>query len=62
MKLKSCPFCGSEQIEIRETESGIAGLSGEFFVQCWGKECHSIGGAADSKTKAARIWNRRVKQ
>ena len=50
MKLKPCPFCGSNDVKV---------VSGMNFVACY--ECESDSGVYDSKEEAVKAWNRRVK-
>ncbi len=57
MKLKPCPFCGSKQLDVLETQSGIMGLSGEYFIWCQG--CYSQSGNFNTKRDATVAWNRR---
>lgn len=55
--LLACPFCGSSDVEVQETDSGIGGLRGEYYVVCWG--CYSQTGNNETKREAKRAWNRR---
>ena len=34
-KLKPCPFCGSDDLDLMETDSGVGGLEGGYYVTCW---------------------------
>lgn len=53
--LKSCPFCGSDEVEIKE-DSVERGL--EFaFVVC--RRCQCYGPIANNVTSAANAWNSR---
>ena len=56
-KLKPCPFCGSDDLDLMETDSGVGGLSGEYYVTCW--SCCAEGGKEDTKKKAKMVWNLR---
>ena len=55
--LLACPFCGSDDVAIAETDSGIGGLRGEYYVTCW--HCYAETSKEDTKRKARRAWNRR---
>jgi Lar family restriction alleviation protein len=62
MKLKPCPFCGNNEAWIVETDSGIMGLAGEYYVSCFNLEiCGAQTANWQTKTEAARAWNRRAK-
>ena len=58
MNLKPCPFCGSQNIDVFETDSGIGGMHGKYNVMCC--NCYYVA-TCDVKTKreAARLWNKR---
>lgn len=58
-KYKPCPFCGCEEVDVYETDSGVGGLRGEFYCMCDGCFAHTC--TSDSKTEAKALWNRRVK-
>lgn len=49
MKLKPCPFCGSEDVEVIGKYN--------FFVSC--NYCNSDSGVYETKRKAENAWNRR---
>jgi len=55
--LLACPFCGSKDVAIEETDSGIGGLHGEYYGTCW--HCYAETSKEDTKQKARRAWNRR---
>lgn len=57
LTLKPCPFCGSDDLDLMETCSGIGGLSGEYYVTCW--SCYAEGGKEKTRKKAKQGWNRR---
>ncbi len=58
--LKPCPFCGeaTDAVSILETDSGIDGISGEYYVFCL--TCFAQSGEFPSRREAKRSWNRRV--
>ena len=56
--LLACPFCGSSDVAIQETDSGIGGLQGEYYGSCW--QCYAETSKEDTKQKARRAWNRRT--
>ncbi len=55
--LLACPFCGTNDVAVEETESGIGGLHGEYYVVCLA--CYSQTGNHETKSKAKQAWNRR---
>ena len=55
IKLKPCPFCGGESIEIvRYCDGPIA----YYYALC--NNCFSSGGSDCMKEKAAENWNKRA--
>ena len=55
--LLACPFCGSDNVEIVETDSGVGGLHGEYYGTCWG--CYAETSKENTRRKARQAWNRR---
>ena len=55
--LKPCPFCGSDDLDLMETDSGVGGLNGWYYVTCWC--CGADGGKEETKKKAKMVWNLR---
>ena len=53
IELKPCRFCGENVAEILGDDGN------GYFVECG--HCWARGPIADTKAKAARLWNRRVK-
>ncbi|MBQ6983026.1 MAG: Lar family restriction alleviation protein [Synergistaceae bacterium] len=53
-KLRECPFCGSNDVSVRETE-----IDGEtvYFLLC--DFCNAIAGAAKDKQTVIEKWNAR---
>lgn len=56
--LLACPFCGSNDVSIEETDSGIGGLHGEYYGTCWC--CCAETSKEDTRQNARRAWNRRI--
>lgn len=52
MELKSCPFCGSNTLEVRKGKY-------MWWVECCNMGCRASGGVSNLKAKAIEIWNRR---
>lgn len=50
VEIFSCPFCGSEDVEICKT--------GPYWVRC--AECGAESESDDRRYKAIAKWNRRV--
>lgn len=60
-KIKCCPFCGSEDVEL--TSIGGAKSIYQSWIYC--KKCNAEGPTKsnlliDSKEEAIEAWNRRV--
>jgi Lar family restriction alleviation protein len=53
-KLKSCPFCGSKKLKIRDDEAVI----GTWQVVC--DECRAAGGNRGTQEEVIEAWNQRV--
>lgn len=51
IKLKPCPFCGSNGVVVDE-------ICPSRYVRCRG--CGAEGGLRDSRDEAAAAWNRRT--
>jgi len=56
-KLKSCPFCGSNDVELRDDDTGIV-WEHAFQVMCW--ECGVRTLYTQTQEKAVKMWNRRA--
>ena len=50
-KLKPCPFCGNEKLEVRSTP--FAG----FTVRCWNDTCLASGPYKGTAEEAVDAWN-----
>ena len=50
-KLKPCPFCGSEKLEVRSTP--FVG----FTVRCWNDTCLASGPYKGTAEEAVDAWN-----
>lgn len=70
IKLKPCPFCGNEKIEIL-TDNEINGLDDfnsnynehPYFLACcstYVNDCGATGGEGKSVQEAIDKWNKRV--
>lgn len=55
---KNCPFCGSDNIDIFETDFGRSEEPYQFAVKC--KSCGALV-SNEEKGDAIAAWNRRVK-
>ena len=59
-KLKPCPFCDSEYVNVNRhlymMEYGCA--MGDLFVKC--ENCGGCGPSKDSEEEAIKAWNRRA--
>ena len=55
VNLKPCPFCGSENVRVRDYSDPMIYY---YFVIC--KECKSKSGNFGIKEKAIEAWNRRA--
>lgn len=54
LRLKQCPFCGSDYPELQATEDGTC-----CWVRC--SRCFAqVGGNAPTYEQAAELWNKRV--
>lgn len=53
-ELRECPFCGSNDVSVREAE-----FDGEtvYFVLC--SSCNAATGATNDKQKVIHDWNKR---
>jgi Lar family restriction alleviation protein len=56
-ELKSCPFCGSEDVSISTTHYQKIGDVAGYHGEC--HECASCGPDSESKEDAVRAWNTR---
>lgn len=70
MKLKPCPFCGSENVEVLPRENYLVSAGVKFKKPCALVECFSCFAVAgfykiskfgeeEAKRLAAEAWNRR---
>lgn len=55
-KLKPCPFCGSENLEIAINSIMV----NPYYVWCF--DCNAIGPDEKTKTKAIKKWNARANE
>ena len=55
MKMKPCPFCGSEDVELHG-----AGPEGPQWIAC--DDCDASGPVAHSKEAALTVWNDRPQE
>lgn len=55
--LEGCPCCESYDVSVEETDSGVGGLHGEYYVICWA--CYLQTGKHPTKREAKLAWNRR---
>jgi Lar family restriction alleviation protein len=55
-ELKSCPFCGSEDVNTFEEDDEIR----EWYVIC--NECWAQGARSLTETSAISLWNLRNKK
>ena len=58
IKLKPCPFCGSDRVEFMPDEEQPCEIATTGFIWCHG--CDFTSDSFYSETKAAEAWNRRV--
>jgi Lar family restriction alleviation protein len=56
-KLKRCPFCGWNEIDVYEEKSGIDGLAGKYYAMC--ATCFAQTGTHDTVGEAVNKWNMR---
>jgi Lar family restriction alleviation protein len=54
MKIKPCPFCGSEDIECKDHSRKCD----VWFIQC--QDCYATFPHFDSEEEAIEAWNTRV--
>ena len=52
-KLKPCPFCGSNRVQIRTDDEGIS-----WYIFC--NNCGAMCGYALSEDEVVKAWNRRA--
>lgn len=60
IKLKACPFCGSQQVSIEDISTEDETY---FMIQCENEECYAaacFGDESETQEGAARAWNRRA--
>lgn len=50
--MKACPFCGSEKLEIKESELGL------WYILC--SECRAEGPGEGNQEDAVKVWGRRL--
>lgn len=55
-ELKSCPYCGGDDICIEEQEEYHS--HGRFFLYCG--DCYASGPLRKDSKKAIEAWNRRA--
>ena len=63
MKLKACPFCGSEDVRFLNHKATIGKDSDQKELTAYTAGCFKCGCTTDffnSEAKAAKVWNRRV--
>ena len=58
-ELKPCPFCGGEDIYLKEVDLDFA-FSTYYHVRCLTCNCNLDSIQNTSKSKAIEAWNRRV--
>lgn len=58
VKLKPCPFCGCEEINIREKEHPSLYDKKAYYLWC--DKCGGRTDIYDTKEKAIRKWNGRA--
>ena len=54
-KLKPCPFCGGNKIEIRTDDDGIS-----WYIFC--NDCGVMCGYAVSEDEVVEVWNKRAER
>lgn len=59
-KLKPCPFCGSTDIDIDETDFGRADDPYCYIVKCMACHASVYVDSDDTMEDAASKWNRRA--
>ena len=63
IKLKACPFCGSEDVRFLDHKATIGRVPEDKEITTYTAECFKCGCSTDffnSEAKAAKVWNRRV--
>jgi Lar family restriction alleviation protein len=55
--IKECPFCGSNNAEIKEDQSTIY-YGGAYYVEC--QDCKACSKLAKIPKEAVVAWNRRI--
>jgi Lar family restriction alleviation protein len=54
-ELKTCPFCGSNDVRLSEA---ILRMKPAWMVECF--KCYASVAAKYTKEKAIQVWNRRA--
>lgn len=58
-KLKPCPFCGSDILEMDKAQNPYSNFDDHFwFVTCY--QCPCQGVEAKTKEEAIKAWNTRA--
>lgn len=52
-RLKPCPFCGSSHVTVAHQDPEKVQYAGQCVP------CEAVGPAAETREKAAELWNRR---
>ena len=63
IKLKACPFCGSDDVRFLDHKATIGRGSDQQELTTYSAECFKCGCTMDffnSEAKAAKAWNRRT--
>ena len=55
--IKSCPFCGSNDVRFNTTKPETSKIPPMYWVTC--DSCDGCGGHSPKKQRALELWNQR---